>query len=348
MKLWHIISLWIASAVLISCGKDHFVDTDGTPMPISFSAGVSATSKAIKPDDPTVLLTVGNEVSIFGTRIDAGLPETVFSNRDLKCDAVPNPSTPSDPLSSSWSYSPVEYWKDNGDYYFSAVYPFNQDIVIDNTYKLNVSYQAGNNTDMMVARAYRDASLSKDPVNLTFKHTTAAVRFLFGKSSASDADQYQLTSFRLENFIPSGSFSMLTQVSGNPTINSSDWTVSNTYITLFPWTADTPSDRKTITHPTSVNDPAGYTPMGWYYMVPQTLSTNASVRFSVSYNGGTPVETVLNLYGATDQTSESGTSWAPNQVYNYFITLNQSGVDLTVRAIPWDEVKVTTDDFNFE
>lgn len=347
MKLRHFISLLLFCSLLVSCGKETIVDID---QPISFSADVSTETKAIKPNDPRVLLTVGNKVSIFATRVYAGVPEYVFSNRMLNCDAVPNPSTLSNPLSSAWSYAPVEYWKDNGDYYFSAVYPFRNDITIDNTsYKLSVSYSAGDNTDMMVARAYRNAAVSKDPVDLTFKHTTAAVRFLFGKSSSSDADQYQLTSFRLENFIPSGSFSMLTQVTGPLTITSSDWTVLSRYSNLFSWTADTSSERKTITHPTNVDNPDGYTPMGWYYMVPQTLSTNASVRFSVSYNDGTPVETVLNIYGATDKTSgESGTAWAPNQVYNYFITLNQSGLDLTVRTIPWDEVQVTTDDFNFE
>ena len=347
MKLRHIISFLLFCSLLVSCGKETIVDMD---QPISFSAEVSTATKAIKPNDPTVLLTVGNKVSIFATRVYAGVPEYVFSNRMLNCDEVPNPSTPSNHLSSAWSYAPVEYWKDNGDYYFSAVYPFRNDITIDNTSsELRVSYYAGDNTDMMVAREYRDAAVSKYPVNLTFKHTTAAVRFLFGKSSSSDADQYQLTSFRLDNFISSGSFSMLTQVPVSPTISSSDWTVQSSYSNLFSWTADTSSDRKTITHPTNVDNPDGYTPMGWYYMVPQTLSTNASVRFSVSYNDGTPVETVLNIYGATDQTtSESGTAWAPNQVYNYFITLNQSGLDLTVRTIPWDEVQVTTDDFNFE
>lgn len=348
MKLWHIISLVLVSALLSSCGKDPFVDIDGSQMPISFSAEAATETKAIKPDDPTVLLTVGNKVSVFGTRVYNDAPEVVFTNRPLTCDAVPNPSTPSNPLSSSWSYTPVEYWKDNGVYYFSAVYPFNQNITIDNTYKLSVSYSAGDNIDLMVARAHQDAADSKDPVDLKFKHTTAAVRFLFGKSSASDADQYQLTSFRLENFIPSGSFSMLTKVVGSPTITSSDWTVQNNYINLFSWTADTPSERKTITHPTSAGNPDGYTAMGWYYMVPQTLSTDARVRFSVSYNNGTPVENVLNIYGITDQNSEAGTKWGPNEVYNYFITLNQSGLDLTVRAIPWDEVQVTTDDFNFE
>ena len=347
MKVLHIIPLLLASALISGCGKEPRADVHAG-RPISFAAEVSVETKGIKPDDPTVLIEVGKQVSIFGTRVSNDVPETVFSNRALTCDAVPNPSTPTVQLSSSWSYTPVEYWKDDGDYYFCAVFPFDGNNSIDNTYALNVSYSAGNNSDLMVARTYQDAAVSQDPVNLTFKHATSAVRFLFGKSSASDSDQYELTSFRLENFIASGEFSMATRVTGSPTITAGNWSVSSNYTNLFGWTADTQADRKNITHPTNSADPDGYTSMGWYYMVPQTLSPDASVRFSVSYNGGTPVETVLNIYGATDQFNESGTSWIPNCVYNYFITLNQSGLDLTVRTVPWDEVTVTTDDLNFE
>ena len=348
MKLWHIISLVLAFALLGSCEQDPVVDD--SPMPICFFAGEAAETKAIKPDDPTVLLKEGNQVSIFGTRGDNGSYTDIFVNRMLTCDAAPSLSTPTDPLSSTWSYTPLEYWKDDGDYYFSAVFPYNEDITIDNTYTLNVSYSAGENKDLMVARAYQDAAVSKEPVNLTFKHTTAAVRFLFGKSSASDADQYELTSFQLEYFIPSGRFKMLTRITaGSPNITLSDWTVQGTYFNpLLSWTADTPDDRKLITHPSDASNPDGYTAMGWYYMVPQELSPDASVRFSISYNGGPSVETVLKIRGVRDQHEESGTTWEPNQVYNYFITLNQSGLDLTVRRTLWSEVQVTTDDFNFE
>lgn len=349
MKLWHLISLVLSSALLVSCGKDNLSNMEDDHMAISFSAEASSMTKAIKPDDPTVLLKAGNKVSLFGIRVHNDEPEQIFTNRILTCDAVPHPSTQSDPNSSLWSYNPVEYWKSNGDYYFSAVFPYDNAITLDNAYALHVSYSAGDNSDLMVARKYRNAAVSKDPVNLVFKHTTSAVRFLFGKTSASAADQYQLTSFQLEGLVPSGQFTLLTQVPGEPSISSSNWSVSNVHTTLFSWTADTQADRKTITHPASASDPGGYTPMGWYYMVPQTLSSDASVRFSVSYNGGNPVETVLNFYGAIDQTSgDPGTSWVPNCVYNYYITLNQSGLDITVRTTIWDEVQVTTDDFNFE
>ena len=196
----HIIPLFLASALITGCGKEPRADVRSN-RPISFATEVSVETKGIKPDVPTVLIAEGNQVSIFGTRVYNDIPEVVFSNRALTCDAVPNPSTQSIPLSSSWSYSPVEYWKDDGDYYFSAVFPYNGNYSIDNTYALNVSYSAGNNTDLMVARTYQDAAVSQDPVNLTFKHASSAVRFLFGKTSASDSDQYELTSFQLENFI---------------------------------------------------------------------------------------------------------------------------------------------------
>ena len=81
-------------------------------------------------------------------------------------------------------------------------------------------------------------------------------------------------------------------------------------------------------------------------MGPQYMSYNSAVSFSVSYNGQEPVTTVLSL---TDCDNITGLDiWNPNCVYNYFITLTQSGLNLTVQAIPWDEVQVTTDSFIFE
>ena len=335
MKHWGIISLIIGSALLVGCGKDPL--PSGGAKPIGFSAEMSVATRGLKPTDQTVLIHDGSQVGVFGTRVYNDVPETVFSNRILTCDAQ-----------SAWTYTPVAYWKTTGRYYFSAVFPYSNDKVsIDNTYALKMNYSAGDNTDMMVARTSQDAAESTAPVNLLFKHTTSAVRFLFGKSSSSDSDQYTLTSFQLENFVPSGVFSMATRVTDAPSIVAGDWSVTNVYTTLFSWSADTPAAQKPITHPSNVNDPDGYTPMGWYYMVPHTLSTDASVRFSVSYNGGAPVETVLNIYGATDQTSEAGTAWLPNCVYNYFIILNQSGLNLRIQAVPWDQVQVTTDDITF-
>lgn len=343
-----IISVIFISALLLGgCGKETPV-TGGSQKPIRFSAGMSVTTKAQKPDDPTVLLSVGNQAGIFGTRVVALESEQVFFNRVLRCDAVPDPLTPTLPYSSVWNYSPFEYWKDTGNYYFTGVFPYSNDNAsIDNTYYLNVSYQAGSNTDLMVARAYRDASVSTDPVNLEFKHTTSAVRFLFGKSSDSPSDGYELTYFQLESIAASGTFKILTRItdpSGDP-ISSSNWT-TGALSNISTWLAEAAEDRKEITHPADADDPDGYTPMGWYYMVPQTLSAGAAVRFMVSYNGEDPVENVLSI---TDCDGVPGAdTWIPNCVYNYYIMLTQSGLNVNIKATPWDDVQVTTEDFNFE
>ena len=345
-----IISALLLTALLCGCGKD---DSMRAPQrrcaPISFSAGLTTRTKAYKPDDPTVLLTVGNEASIFGTRVKNDVSERIFSNRALHCDAVPDPLTPDNPHSSVWNYSPLEYWKDDGDYFFTAVFPYSsEDAWIDgDAFYLNVRYQTGSNQDLMVARAYRDAAVSTDPVNLEFKHATSAVRFLFGKASTSDSDHYELTSFRLENLAAAGTFKIQTRLT-NPAVDPislSHWTPGSV-TTIASWQASTGGGSKNIPHPSLASDPDGYLPRGWYYMVPHRLNSGAAVRFSLSYNDGAPVETVLNISDCDGVPGED--TWIPNCVYNYYITLTQSGLDVTVRAVPWDEVTVITDDINFE
>lgn len=350
MKIRHIIFLLAASAAILSCGKETFDIKPGSPVPITFSASVSTQTKAYKPDDPSLLISEGNEAGVFCTRAVGSESQQIMFNRQLTCDAVPDPATPGEPYSSVWNYTPVEYWQETGNYYFTGVFPFtSSDATIDNTYYLNVSYQAGSNTDMMVARAYRDAATNTDPVNLEFKHTTAAVRVLFGKASGSSSDGYTLTAFQIEKLIASGTFKVLTRITdpaGDP-ISLSNWTLGAVSDTpLSRWIPESQSERKTIPYPDDAANPDGYLQMGWYYMVPQTLNEESAIRFSVAYNDEDPVETVLSI---TDRDGIPGAdTWIPNCVYNYYITLSQSGLDVTVRAVPWDEVQVNTDDMNFE
>lgn len=338
----------LISVLLCACGKEKPVP--GGRRPISFCPEISTRTKALKPDDPGILLTVGNQASIFCTRVVDPESKQIINNRILQCDAVPDPSTPANPLSSVWNYNPVEYWEDSGDYYFTGVFPYSGDnITIDNAYYLNVRYLAGSNTDLMVARAYRDASTNTDPVPLEFKHTTSAVRILFGKASDSPSDNYALTDFQLESLNASGMFKVLTRlntagIAANP-ISPSNWT-SGAPATLAAWSAESVGDRISIPHPADSDDPDGYMQMGWYYMIPQTLNTATAIRFSIVYNDEDPVETVLNI---TDRDGIPGAdSWIPNCVYNYYITLSHSGLHLTVATTPWEEVQVNTDDINFE
>lgn len=353
MEFRHIILLFFVSALLAGCGKEKPDDVHGGRKPICFSAcDASVETKGLKPDDASVLLSVGNSAAIFASRkYDVSSWESVISNRSLSCTSV----TGNPPTGSTWAYDPVAYWEDTGQYVFTAIFPrsitLDNGLTLDNsTYNISVNYSAGSPTDMMVARVSQDASTNTSPVNLSFKHATSAVRFLFGKSSDDD---FKLTSFQIENVAATGTFSIGARIISDQdlTLSSSDWAYGSPIATLSSWTADAVADRKTITRPSVANDASKcdeYTPMGWYYMVPQTLPTTARVRFSVSYNDGTPVETVLSIYNVYDSTNdEYGTTWEPNCVYNYFITLNQSGVNLSVQAVPWDVVQVTMESITF-
>lgn len=374
MKLRLSISAVIFLTLLSGCAKEgpSVVDTGREPILFGAAAYNGVETKAFdpsdntRPNDPRTLINVGNAVSLFGvwraTIGDDSVFETLFNNRRLRCNSVIL-SDPSDPLSfdpedqnsSVWDYDPLEYWKNTGDYCFTAVSPYTTgDASINSAYELKISYRVGSNHDLMVARAYRaEPTGGKDRVELSFKHVTSAVRFLFGTAS-DQGDKYKLTAFRLENLSPRGMLTIDSRLTSPIDFSPSGpeyhlgWSAGAIGVlgTLFEWTADASDPEKTVPYPTDPDDPDDYAQMGWYYMVPHTLDAGASVVFSVSYDGQTPVETTINI---SDLELPAGAdTWQPNHVYNYFITVSQSGANIEVVATPWDEVDITTDSITFE
>ena len=372
MKLRLSISAAAVLALLSGCVKESpsRVDTGREPIRFGASAGIETKtfdpSDNTRPNDPRTLISVGNGVSLFGvwraTIGDDSVYETLFNNRRLRCNNVylddptdPLSFDPEDQNSSVWDYDPLEYWKNTGDYCFTAVSPYTTgDASINSAYELKISYRVGTNHDLMVARAYRaEPAGGKDRVELAFKHVTSAVRFLVGTSS-DQGDKYKLTAFRLENLSPRGTLTIDSRLTapidfgpGGPD-EPLDWSAGAIGVlgTLFDWTADASDPEKTVPYPTDPDNPDDYAQMGWYYMIPHTLDAGASVVFSVSYDGQTPVETTINI---SDLELPAGAdTWQPNHVYNYFITVSQSGADIEVVATPWDEVSITTDPVTFE
>lgn len=344
MRLRLIIYAILYLLLVSGCEKDPLLGKTGRqPMRFS-SAEVSIETKANeKPNDPTVLISVGNQVSLYGLRRVNNTDTPVFSNQILSCTAAGNNPT--------WEYNPLEYWEETGDYYFAGVFPYRySDISItstNNTYTLSVVYRAGDNQDLMVAREHRDVTESngKRAVSLPFKHVTSAIRFIFRKD-ASITSECKLTDFRLENLYANGTLSC------NPlNYNGADdwsWTQS-TRGTLCSWSAATTEARKLIGPKTGGDHPENnWCYMGWYYMVPQSMGASPTVHFSISYDGQTPVTKTLDITDCDGDANHAADIWAPNQVYNYYITINASGLTLTVEATPWDQVTVTTDVITFE
>ena len=339
--------------LLAGCGKDSYPEEKRPE--ISFSPGVKVETKtgSAKPNDQSVLIADGKQISLFGQLVlNEGEQDesvtSIFNNRILSCSYSNG--------NYAWGYSPLQYWGEQGHYYFAAIYPYhasNNSIGNEgNAFFVNALYRAGDNNDLMVARGHRNMSPSVDKsvVPLAFNHACSAVRFLFGKESeVATADEFTLTDFSLSGLSVSGTLRVQAQMTTNPEVSSSNhdaaYWIPGTIGTLFSWTAETQATRKNIPHPSVTHDPDGYLQMGWYYMVPQTLATTAKVSFSISYSGQSPLTTEFNI---NDRDGVTGSDvWEPNQVYNYYITIAKSGLRLTVETTPWDSVNVSTDNMTF-
>lgn len=373
----------LSLALLQSCRADKGEVGQEALSPILFSpCGTYVTTKTTnanyptdknKPSDVSTLIKEGNEAGVYGDWVpdwdNQSVYDALFVNRRLRCDAVyyddpadPTSFDPTDHNSSLWNYDPLEYWKDSGIYIFLAVSPYGaSDNVLDRTnHLLKLSYRAGTNKDLMIARNSRDRSTQgKDRVQMSFKHVTSAVRFLFS-TAADEGDSYVLTNFHLENIKPRGTLTISTRLQSAIDLSRLDteggWTAGAIGVlnTLFAWEADTGSptyEPMVIRYPGTAHasDPTYYTQMGWYYMVPQELDSGASVSFSVSYNGEDPVTTTINISDSDHTAPDSNPDkWLPNHVYNYYIKLSSGSVNVNVMTQDWTEVDITTDPFMFE
>ena len=182
--------LAVAAAVLLEgCRKENL---SGDAVPLSFAAafaGETRAPSAVQPDQADYLIAEGNRIGVFGTLTRAGEEEsTVFEKQAVTCGS-----------DLSWSYRPLKYWRKTGLYDFTAVFPYDSDCLAGTTGKrLLIRHSAAaKNVDILVSRAQRDVSGGNtSPVDLTFHHACAAVRFLFRTSEHYD---YRLNSFQLEN-----------------------------------------------------------------------------------------------------------------------------------------------------
>lgn len=357
MKLIRYISLALLLPLLFSCGKDQSLEK---PLrPLSFSPAVTVETKAARPDNRDILVCDGSKVRLYGIVIEdeQTLSETisiVFNNQLLSCTENAGYF--------DWDYNPLQYWGQTGHYYFAGVFPYDDIDVTNTNNTLNIQYGVGYNTDLMVARSYRNVEDSTSIVKLRFRHACSAVRVLFGIHANAQDSSYKITDFRFENLVANGTLAIPVRtatplVDDNPPVSSSNWNRGNITSHFFEWPGGSGDQPVKIGKPNNINNPDNYTIIDdeWYYMIPQTMTASAAIHFSASHFDGSsweaPVTTTLNIYDVTgDISGGDGVAdvWSPNQIYNYYILLKQSGLTVTVVTTPWDEVQVTTDVITFE
>lgn len=336
----------VAVAALSACSRERLAVED---MAIRF--GVSSvnisTSKAIdeKPDDSSYLFTEGNQIGVFGSWTStAGVTTDVFSHIPVICVDNGNGTY-------GWEYSPLKYWRKGGIYDFSAVYPYS----VNSQYgssgnRLVITYSMhADNYDLMVAAAERDLRTDDDssPVNFTFRHACAAVRFLF--CTDSGVNSYKLDNFQLQYLHAVG---ILVYNNGN--IDVSNWNPAEFRSpSVCEWSAESLDKRMNITtkYEDFGSDAAQNGWDKWLFVIPQNLHNDVdgfhpAVQFSVNVNDDTtPVYTTLPL---PENYDSSDVLWKPGYMYTYYVRIQPSTATITVDTKPWDSFYVAVDDINFD
>lgn len=330
--------LLIVIAALTGCNGERMPIDSAIRFGVHSEAQVSTSKVSTVPDDIDYLFTDGNQVGVFGSWTSSeGVTTDVFSRLPLTCEKQADDSF-------EWVYSPLKFWRKGGVYDFSAVFPYSVNCQYGSSgNRLVITYSMhADDYDLMVAATERDLTSSDDtsPVDLTFRHATAAVRFLFSKGSESN--EYYIDSFQLQYLHTVG---ILVYNSGEMTV--SNWNPAEFRSpSVLEWEAGSLDDR--IYVPQNYSD---FTGEKWHFVIPQNLNADdgyhPAVQFSVNVNDGTtPVYTTLPL--PETYANNSDVLWEPGKMYTYYIQIQPSNASITVKVTPWDSYYVAVDDINFD
>ncbi len=275
-----------AVAMLAGCTNDETVEM-APQNAISFTSFVDKSTKA------TVDVTTANLSSfwVYGWKGN----EQIFNAQEVK------------KVSGAWTYLPIQYWTENGNYVFEAIAPasgskgvtfsaaktggtisFTNDAATDLVYALPVSKTTG-------------ASITSDPgkVNFTFKHMLSRVKFTFKNTfPANAAAKITVTDVKITNAHTKGAIT--------PAATTPAWDTSSGTATLsvsFPGTIE--------------NLPAntGEGSTDHKYLIPVS-NPSYTVSFKVTLTQGS----VSNTY---PHTATISTTMQPGLSYNFVASLNE-------------------------
>ncbi len=275
-----------AVAMLAGCTNDETVEM-APQNAISFTSFVDKSTKA------TVDVTTANLSSfwVYGWKGN----EQIFNAQEVK------------KVGGAWTYSPIQYWTENGSYVFEAIDPqsgtkgvtfsaaktggtinFTNDAGTDLVYALPVSKTTG-------------ASITSDPgkVNFTFKHMLSRVKFTFKNTfPANAAAKITVTDVKITNAYTKGSIT--------PAATTPAWDTSSGTATL------------SVSFPGTIENLPANTGQGstdHKYLIPVS-NPSYTVSFKVTLTQGT----VSNTY---PHTATITTSMQPGLSYNFVASLNE-------------------------
>lgn len=245
--------------------------------------------------------------------------------------------------SSSWGYSPINYWIDNSVYKFAAYAPAlrntERSFDYDNNSMKFTNFVSDGKTDLLVAAATKDGINGSNPrsITLAFRHALAKVRFTIKNGWRNNV------TMSLREVTLSG-------VNTQGTLTTPDNLRSATNISIECWTDQTRSLNLQDEHGADLSTyDSSY--IFEYFMIPQKISQNQlHFSFEVTVLNGEGGGPDLDGNGGHTKTLsvtvpvEEVNQWSPCHAYNYVLTV--SGETFGLKPIQFDEVSVVDWDIN--
>lgn len=201
----------------------------------------------------------------------------------------------------NWSYSPLRYWEEGKDYSFAAVAPQVDEVAYNKENKtLTINDYSAGDDDLIIALTGDFTGQEKgnnSNVSLNFKHALSRVQFKFVGDPGT-----QISNVKLLNVNSVGS-------------------VVATYdaaATTFAWTSSTPQ-----TMDVNLTEEIGVK-----YLVPQTISAEASMTFTMTTDGEAEQKSVKIL-------NSTVTAWEPGKSYNYRVNYSGDAINFEVVGDDW-------------
>lgn len=225
-----------------------------------------------------------------------------------------------------WVYDDLKQWQ-SGETYKFAAYSTNESTPLDNVsfsyedHQLTITDFVSDNSsqrDLLVATSSEDLSPDNVPVQFTFKHALAMIKFTL-QSSLGDNNPITITGFKVNNISTKSTLTVSenngTQISWGAVSETEEFTNS--------------VDMEAITTIPAVSDE--------FVIIPQIVSGNITVSFSVFVDGVTSTPMPLTA------TIENPT-WEEGKRYNYVATI--TGTDINVIEFAEPIVEDWTNDAN--
>lgn len=286
-----ILTVAVAALALAACSKNETVEV-ASNRAIGFDNFVGKITRA---GETTTSSIQTNGFAVYGGSEDT---KTLFSDVLVTYSG------------GNWTYEDTKYWMPNKTYRFAAYAPQVKNVITptwsydDNKLTFAITSDATNQNDLVYAVANPVSTpatiTTMNPVEFSMNHILSKLNFVIARGDIETDATLTITGFKVEGDINTqGAF------------DGTDWAASNIATTSFTGKAEE-----------DINDGATGE-MGSFYVVPQNLTGDITVSFTVTMTVG---EQQIGNPTQLEATI-SNPNWQKDYVYTYTATINQENIE---------------------